>query len=149
MHTFRSRLWSTLLSLALVAALGCGAQEGSGGEAATTGSPSPAGEWSVVEINGERAPEGLSLAFEEGTVGGFSGCNNFNAGWSVNGELLEIGPAAATRKACPELEMGTELRFLEALGRVDHFYAEADMLVLFDATGAAAMMLRRSAGEAG
>lgn len=52
-----------------------------------------------------------------GQVTGSSGCNSFNAGYSVNGDALSIGAPGGTQRLCPEPQgvMDQEARFLSAL----------------------------------
>lgn len=81
----------------------------------------------------------LSTAtFGDGTVTGSGGCNQFNASYELNGDEITIGPAAATRKACPEPEgiMEQEQQFLAALERAKTVTLSPGKLELRDETGA-------------
>ena len=74
---------------------------------------------------------------EEGTVGGSSGCNNYNAGYEADGNNITINtsPAAMTLMACPEPIMVQESIYLEALGTATTYEISGDQLVLYDASG--------------
>jgi len=66
---------------------------------------------------------GVTLVFKGGRFTGSSGCNNYFAPAkerTVPGEV-EVGPAATTRKSCPDNEMAVETRFLDQLVRVKKF----------------------------
>ena len=53
--------------------------------------------------------------FEGGRVSGFSGCNRFTGGYTVDRDRLTIGNLAGTMMACPEPAMAVEKAFLSAL----------------------------------
>ena len=90
----------------------------------------------------------VSIAFgTDGRASGSAGCNNFTAGYTVDGSSLRFGPAAATRKMCPEAGvMEQEAAFLKALESVATARVEADRLELRTADGALAAMFTREAG---
>lgn len=77
-----------------------------------------------------------SLNFQDaGKLAGFSGCNNFNGGFALEGTGLNIDPGAMTRKACP----GTgEQDFISALNKVSNLKVDKDKLTLLD--GASELM---------
>jgi heat shock protein HslJ len=84
-----------------------------------------ANEWQLVEIDGSPLPEGIEaplILFENGTVRGFAGCNRFTAPVKETkpGEI-DIGPGAATKKACPPPQMELEDKFLKQLDAVDRY----------------------------
>lgn len=81
-------------------------------------------EWQVVTIAERPVPDGVTvtLAFDgEGRIAGDAGCNRFFAAASLTGEGLTLGEGATTRMACPEPQMTTERRFLDALPLVYGF----------------------------
>lgn len=53
----------------------------------------------------------------DGSMAGFGGCNRFSGSFQHSGSLLEFGPIAATRMACPDMQI--EDRFFRALDSVD------------------------------
>ncbi len=114
-----------------------------------TPSPSPATligtRWEVLKLDGADLIPGTSitLAFGEGTVTGFGGCNGFGSvgvdgkltnGWyRTDGDRLSIGPVAATWKGCGDGIGEQESRYFEALTSVQRFVAIGDSLQLFGA----------------
>ncbi len=73
---------------------------------------------------------------QDGNLSGSAGCNNYTAGYEVNGEQMSIGPAATTRKFCGEAGvMEQEAAYLMALEKVTRFQIEGEQLTLFDAEG--------------
>jgi heat shock protein HslJ len=81
------------------------------------------GEWVLRAWDvGEPAPDepAVTLAWHDGRLAGTSGCNRYTAA-ATAGESpgdLRVGPAAATRMACPELASSVEARYVAQLGRV-------------------------------
>jgi heat shock protein HslJ len=123
-----------LALLALLAlAAGCGGDEdGSAGPASFEGVP-----WvlaSGLDVAGfeSAAP---SATFEDGTVGGSTGCNRYTAPYTVDGDELEIGQVAATLMACPPPADAVERAYVAALESVAAWRTEDDALVLEDADG--------------
>ncbi|MGI9529832.1 MAG: META domain-containing protein [Acidimicrobiia bacterium] len=91
--------------------------------------------WVVTELGGEGAPiEGtvLTARFEDGTVSGTAGCNSYFAGYTTDGNTLEIGPAGSTLMFCeqPEGTMDQEQAYLALLQSADTFEVSGDSLVL-------------------
>jgi len=63
------------------------------------------------------ADAGIELRFEGAQLAGSGGCNAFHADvLAGERDAVEIGPIAATRRACPEPVLRREQRFLAALG---------------------------------
>lgn len=86
----------------------------------------------------------LTAEFTEGTVTGSAGCNNYNAAYELEGEDgISIGPAAATRKLCPEPEgiMEQEAQFLAALQSAVEYRIDGDRVDMFDDSGARALTM--------
>jgi len=117
-----------LLTLGLAA---CGEDESTEGEG-----PSFEGvPWllsSGIDVAGWQAVA-PSATFADGTVGGSTGCNRYTAGYTVDGDSLDIGEVASTRMACPPPADAVEREYLAALGRVEGWRLEDDDLVLVDA----------------
>lgn len=77
-----------------------------------------------------------SLNFlDEGKLSGFSGCNNFNGSFALEGTDISLDPGAMTRKACPG---SGEQDFISALGKVSNLKVDKDKLTLLD--GASELM---------
>jgi heat shock protein HslJ len=71
-----------------------------------------------------------SLNFMDGgKLAGFTGCNNFNGKFDLDGTDIKLDPGAMTKKAC---EGGGENDFLSALGQVGNFKVKKDKLTLMD-----------------
>ena len=80
--------------------------------------------WQLVSYNdGQQAMKGvlpdtrITALFENGTVGGSAGCNNYSGPYELSGSLISIGPLASTMMMCGEPEgiMEQEATFLAAL----------------------------------
>ncbi len=121
--------------------------------AMTAQSTSVVGTWDVIAYNnGRQAVVGvleqahIDVTFSaEHTVTGSAGCNRFNASFEADGSTMRIGPASATRRACPGEEvMAQETAFLKALQSVATMRLEGDTLELRTADDALALMLRRA-----
>jgi heat shock protein HslJ len=93
-----------------------------------------ANEWTLVEIEGQPLPADLDaplLHFAGETLRGFAGCNRFTAPVkeSKPGEI-DVGAAAAERKACPPPQMDLEQKFLAQLDAVSSYTFLAGQLAL-------------------
>jgi heat shock protein HslJ len=126
--------------LVLALAAGCGGDDGNGtAEASLVGVP-----WVLsagLDVEGwESAPP--SAMFDDGTVGGSTGCNRFTAGYTVDGDTLELGTIASTKIACLPPADAVERAYLEALGRVAGWRSEDAQLILLDEDGAELLRYR-------
>jgi heat shock protein HslJ len=133
-----------------VALAGCAAAQTAGGEGGGEAAPLEGTEWTLVELNG-RPPVSIrdtpTLAFEEGSrASGNGGCNRFNGPYMQDGDALQLGPLASTRRACVD-DAGNrqESSFLGALRTVRRFAVSGEELTLF-AYGREVARLRRRAG---
>lgn len=93
--------------------------------------------------------EGTELTLQFGTDGryaGSAGCNRINGSFTQQGERVTLGPAAATRRMCPEPKgvMDQEAEFLKALQTVTTARFEGDRVELRTADGAMAATLARA-----
>lgn len=99
-----------LAAPALLTLAGCAA------EPPVAAAPTPAAadgsSWVLKEFAGGPAPR-ASLTFEGVRVTGAGPCNGFFGDVVREGDRIAIGPIAATKRACPELE--AESAFLGAL----------------------------------
>jgi heat shock protein HslJ len=91
-------------------------------------------EWTAAEIDGEPPPAGArrpTAVVADGRVAGFAGCNRYTAAIRETAPgSIAVGPAAATKMACPEPEMLLEDRFLASLGAATQYSFLAGRLVL-------------------
>ena len=76
-----------------------------------------------------------SATFTEDQVSGSSGCNRFNASYTVDGDELTLGPVAGTEMACPDPAGAVEEAFRAALTQVTAWRMDGDQLVLLDDDG--------------
>jgi heat shock protein HslJ len=83
----------------------------------------------------------LSMLYEDGTVSGSAGCNNYNGSYELDSDTISVGPAATTRKFCgdPEGIMDQETQFLEALQSVAVFRIDGESLEMRTAEGSLAV----------
>jgi len=91
-------------------------------------------EWQLVQMDGQPLAAGAKppvIHFETNGVRGFAGCNRFTAPLeeTAPGEI-DIGPAAATRMACPPEQMELEQKFLAQLDKVSRYSFLAGQLAL-------------------
>ncbi|MDJ0850076.1 MAG: META domain-containing protein [Myxococcota bacterium] len=112
--------------------------------------------WIVRAVNNGReavvsvaAGTSLDARFgADGNVVGSAGCNRYTAPYTVEGDEIEIGPAAATRMACPPEVMEQESAFLAALGTAATWRIEGERLQLRTEAGALAVDLFSAAASA-
>lgn len=91
-------------------------------------------EWTLVEIDGQPLPKDVDpplVHFEAQKLRGFAGCNRFTASVTETkpGEI-DIGAAAAEKKACPPPQMELEQKFLTQLDSVNGYSYVAGQLAL-------------------
>ncbi len=93
-----------------------------------------ANEWTLIEIDGQPLSSDLDaplIHFETDRLRGFAGCNRFTAPVkeTAPGEI-DIGAAAAEKKACPPPQMELEQEFLRQLDAVSGYGYVAGQLAL-------------------
>lgn len=98
-----------------------------------------ANEWTLVEIDGQPVAKDVDpplIHVEAGKLRGFAGCNRFTASVTETkpGEI-DIGAAAAEKKACPPPQMEIEQKFLAQLVAVNRYSYVAGQLALTWADG--------------
>ena len=60
--------------------------------------------WTVVAINGTRTPaSNFYLNFMPDRINAKFGCNSMGAGYSQNGNVLNVGAVMSTKMACPDM----------------------------------------------
>lgn len=105
------------------------------------------GEWVIEDVAGGEVIDDaqLTIAFREGgAVGGMGGCNRYAANFTLSGEGLTIGPAAATMMACEEALMRLEQALFQALPSVTRFdIDETGALLLYGPEAAPVVVARR------
>jgi len=95
----------------------------------------PDGNWELVTstfIGAGRIPgvARATLAFTDGRMSAFSGCNRANAAARLVDDWLEVEALATTRRACPEPLGSFENRFFKLLGARPVFLVDGDTLTL-------------------
>ena len=105
-------------------------------------------EWELVELEGRTPPEGAggrraTLVFEADSsrAGGFSGCNRYGGGYTLDGTSLRFGALAMTKMAC-DRGMDLEQQLARALERTRRYEIAGDELRLHDAGGVVARFRR-------
>ncbi|SEJ04908.1 META domain-containing protein [Pseudomonas sp. NFR16] len=73
---------------------------------------------------------------KDGRAYGNAGCNHWFASYQLDGDVIHFGPVGSTRKMCAPALMEQEHRFLEAIGKVEHWdVSEVEQLQLWPAQG--------------
>ncbi len=106
-------------------------------------------EWVAIAYNnGRQAVTSPMLETEitvmfgaDGQISGNASCNNFNGGFSIDGQNISVGELATTRMMCPEEVMQQEFEFLAALQNATTFTQDGDLLSLFGEDGSRMMDL--------
>lgn len=78
---------------------------------------------------------------ENGVLSGFSGCNNFNGSFDLEGTKVSLDPGAMTRKAC---EGSMEDQFLNVLKSADNLSFEGSKLNLLNGASVLASFLPKN-----
>lgn len=117
-----------LLSLILVLGLlGCA-------DETISGYADPNATYRLVEIDNAPFKPRATIAFrEEGRASGAAPCNMWSATQSVPYPWFELGPIAATRRACPDLD--AEAKFFDALGQMTLVEVQGPVLILTNDDG--------------
>lgn len=98
-------------------------------------------QWIAEDIDGGGVIDNAQsiIRFEaDGKVSGFGGCNNFSGQSKVDGHKMEIGPLAATQRACVPALLDQEQKFFQAVTNTRSFEIDEDRQKLFlkDSSGA-------------
>ena len=95
--------------------------------------------WMLESLRGESALSETTATAEfqvDSTMSGSTGCNNYNAAYTTDGDMITISPGATTLMACPSPIMAQESAFLDALASATTFNIEGAELELINASGA-------------
>jgi heat shock protein HslJ len=87
---------------------------------------------------------------DDGTLGGSDGCNRYMSGFTLEGDVLSLGPVATTRMACrgPEGAAEQAQAYARALAMVTGYRVEGDELTLLTADGTPAARFRAQEAQA-
>jgi heat shock protein HslJ len=77
----------------------------------------------------------VTAHFEGGRISGFSGCNQYTGGYTLNRDSVVIGSLAGTLMACPEPQMALEKTFMGALTGTLGYAITGDRLTLTPVSG--------------
>ncbi len=103
-------------------------------------------EWSIEFIAGGKGKDGVEPLVRfggDGEVAGNSGCNDFRGRYRQDGDIVEIGPLASTKKVCLNDGMDLEYRFLEALEHSHRVTGGHLRITIFARDGRRLLDLRR------
>lgn len=114
--------------------------------------PGVEGSWTVTSvlyddaIRGVAADTDLTAEFAaDGALSGSTGCNSFRGSYTLDGKRIEIGPLAATKKACRTQEASEqEAGYLAALESAVKIDQAGPSLTLLNAKGQMAVTLQRA-----
>jgi heat shock protein HslJ len=112
-------------------------------------------DWTVTGYNNGQGgvtsvvldTEITALFDENGLVSGSAGCNNYRASFEADESTISIGPAASTRKSCPEPEgiMEQEALYLAALEMAATYEIDGSRLDMYDEDGARVVQFESAA----
>lgn len=109
--------------------------------------------WRLLQFDRNTAvPDNVTVTavFEDKRISGSAGCNRYFADVSAATPYeLSIGPAGATRMACPAPQMAVETRFLRALAHATQFRFQLGKLAIGyrDGDTQAALLFERGSPE--
>ncbi len=95
--------------------------------------------WMLESLRGESALSETTVTVEfqvDSKMSGSTGCNNYNAAYTTDGDMITISPGAITLMACPTPIMAQESAFLDVLASATTYKIEGDEMELKDASGA-------------
>lgn len=138
--SFQSRIAGLFLLLLAILVSGCtylpDPPRAAGVEAPATATLSET-SWTLLQYGPVDAPiqpldqTTISAQFTTDQIRGAAGCNNYFAGYTVNGTgNFQTGPAGSTMMACEPAVMDQEMRFLTALGSAQSLRVEGDRLII-------------------
>jgi putative lipoprotein len=95
------------------------------------------GLWVLNSARDVTLPLGMvpTAGFHDGVVRGYTGCNQYSAPYTVDGDSLDIGELATTRMACEPPRDEVERQYIRALALVTTWARDGDELVLSDEDG--------------
>lgn len=96
--------------------------------------PITGGEWTLLAIDGKKAPAPATLTLsEDGTVGGQAPCNSYFTANTATLPALAFDAIGSTKMACPDL--GAEADYLSALQTMTAAELKDGHLILTGADG--------------
>ena len=99
-----------------------------------SGYADPDATYRLTEIDGKPFIASATIAFRtEGRAEGSAPCNSWSANQNAPYPWLELGPIAATKRACPDL--ASETQFFDALGQMSLAEVQGPILILTNDAG--------------
>ena len=99
-------------------------------------------DWKVTSFNNNRhavvgviGEPSIQMSFKDGQVSGSAGCNRFHGTYATEGNKVQLGPLATTRRACEEPLMTQEREFLAALASAVTWSIDGNVLDMHRADG--------------
>jgi heat shock protein HslJ len=138
----RNRIALLALSILLVAMTGCG----EGDDA--TGDPLEGSQWELIALRGgtnllAANPTTIATAvFSNGLAFGSTGCNLYQAPYSIDADAITFGDLAQTGSACHPDYVGQGEAFIQAMRGSTRFALTNAGLELTDPSGAAQVVFR-------
>ncbi len=119
-----------MLAAALVSTACTTSKNGAADQATLT-----AHQWKIVKVYDQPAvgEETPTMAFEADRVYGNTGCNNYFAQYTIDGNRLTLTNAGATNRLCANA--GSEAAILKALNEIASFRLDKKTVLLYDASG--------------
>lgn len=77
----------------------------------------------------------IDAIFQDGSVTGTDGCNQYSAGYQVNGNNISIQPGISTLMACPEPIMDQAQTYMSTLANASSFKITGDTLEILNEKG--------------
>jgi len=139
------RMLRTAAALGLAAAMllaACGDDGGGSGGASSGGTPLEGTQW-VLDLStlgtGSTGSAQATLRLENGVAAGTDGCNQFNGGYTLDGENLSFEKLATTQMMCsPELDAASR-KVLAGLAATKSYAIDGSTLTLKDKDGKTAL----------
>lgn len=103
------------------------------------------GSWNLVELQGrtinpkdfERNQPSLIIDLAEGRVSGSAGCNRITGALEPIGDRINFGPIAATKMACPQMEVENQLLKVLSDGELRYRVSEERLELMLGSKGVA------------
>lgn len=106
--------------------------------------------WLLTRLNGETLlpDSSIHFSFQNGTITGRDGCNQFSGSYTQDGEQLTIGPdLVSTMMACEETIMTQSGAFYEMLSKAKTFSHSDDTLILLNSDGTEIAVLEKQSTQ--
>jgi heat shock protein HslJ len=93
--------------------------------------------WQLTELDGDAVLEDapITLSFDDDTLGGSAGCNNYVSGYAMVGGSVALNLTGSTMAMCPDDIMAQESTYFAALAEVVAWEATDTELALLDSDG--------------